>query len=60
MNLPAVVEYEDKKINIKNAQMFYSDTNMILLDNNNPNAAFRYDLGKGKIVEEWVRIIYNI
>src|SRR5690606_29788476 len=52
-NLPAVVKYEDKDLDIKNAQMFYSDTNMILLDKNNPNSAFRYDLGKGKIVEEW-------
>jgi hypothetical protein len=33
--------------------MFYSDTNMILLDSKNPNSAFRFDLGKGKVVEEW-------
>jgi hypothetical protein len=52
-NLPAVVQYEDKNLDIRNAQMFYSDTNMILLDQNNPNSAFRFDLGKGKIVEEW-------
>jgi hypothetical protein len=26
---------------------------MIFLDKKNPNSAFRYDLGKGKIVEEW-------
>jgi len=52
-NLPAVTKYEDKDIDITNAQMFYSDTNMILLDKKNPNTAFRYDLGKGKIVEEW-------
>jgi hypothetical protein len=52
-NLPAVIKYEDKDLDIKNAQMFYSDTNMILLDQNNPSSAFRYDLGKGKIVEEW-------
>jgi hypothetical protein len=52
-NLPAVVKYNDKDLDIKNAQMFYSDTNMILLDKNNPNSAFRYDLGKGKVVEEW-------
>ncbi len=52
-NLPAVTKYEDKDIDIANAQMFYSDTNMILLDKKNPNTAFRYDLGKGKIVEEW-------
>ncbi len=52
-NLPAVVKYEDKTLDISNAQMFYSDTNMIFLDKNNPSAAFRYDLGKGKIVEEW-------
>ena len=52
-NLPAVTQYEDKNIDITNAHMFYSDTNMILLDKKNPNTAFRYDLGKGKIVEEW-------
>lgn len=52
-NLPAVLKYEDKNLDIKNAQMFYSDTNMILLDQNNPSSAFRFDLGKGKIVEEW-------
>ena len=52
-NLPAVTMYEDKNIDITNAHMFYSDTNMILLDKKNPNTAFRFDLGKGKIVEEW-------
>lgn len=52
-NLPAVAKYEDKDIDIKNALMFQSDTNMILLDKNNPNSVFRYDLGKGKIIEEW-------
>jgi hypothetical protein len=56
MNLPAVVQYEDKDVNIKNVQMFNSDTNMILLDKNNKDTAYRYDLTKGKIVEEWVRI----
>jgi hypothetical protein len=56
MNLPAVVSYEDKNIDIKNAQMFNSDTNMILLDKNNKDTAYRYDLAKGKIVEEWVSI----
>lgn len=34
--------------------MFLSDTNMLLLDTKNPNCAYRFDLGKGKIVEEWV------
>jgi len=52
-NLPAVVKYEDKDLDIRNAQMFYSDTNMILLDKFNPNSAFRYDLAKGKIIDEW-------
>jgi hypothetical protein len=56
MNLPAVVSYEDKNIDIKNVQMFNSDTNMILLDKNNKDTAYRYDLAKGKIVEEWVKI----
>lgn len=32
-----------------------SDTNMILLDKRNPNSAFKYDLGSGKVVEEWVK-----
>jgi hypothetical protein len=52
-NLPAVVQYKDKNINIKNAHMFSSDTSMMLLDNNNPGSVFRFDLGKGKIVDEW-------
>ncbi len=51
--------YENKDINIKNAQMFYSDTNMLLLDEKNKNSAFRFDLGKGKIVEEWTADDYN-
>jgi hypothetical protein len=50
MNLPAVVQYEDKDVNIKNVKMFNSDTNMILLDKNNKDTAYRYDLTKGKIV----------
>jgi hypothetical protein len=57
MNLPAVKEFEDKNVDIKNAHMFYSDSNMIFLDKENPNSVFRYDLQKGKVVEEWV-ILY--
>jgi hypothetical protein len=53
MNLPAVSEY-DNKVNIKNAKMFYSDTNMVFLDKDDPGKVYRYDLPKGKIVEEWV------
>jgi hypothetical protein len=56
MNLPAVTEYDSKNVDIKNAQMFYSDSNMIFLDKENPNNVFRYDLQKGKIIEEWVNI----
>ncbi len=52
-NLPAVTEYNDKQIDIKNANMFHSDTNMILLDKNNPNTAYQYDLAKGKVIDEW-------
>jgi hypothetical protein len=52
-NLPAVLTYDNKDLDISEAQMFYSDTNMMLLDKNNKNSLFRYDLGKGKIVEEW-------
>ncbi len=56
MNLPAVAEFDNKNVDIKNAHMFYSDTNMIFLDKENPNSVFRYDLQKGTIVEEWVNI----
>lgn len=54
MNLPSVLKYEDKNINIRNAHMLKSDTNMLFLDKNNENSAFLYDLGSGKVVEEWV------
>lgn len=55
MNLPAVTEYQDKTLNIKNAHMFKSDSNMIFLDKDDPKSVMRYDLEKGKVVEEWVR-----
>ena len=29
---------------------------MMLLDKVNPNLAYRYDLSKGQIVEEWVKV----
>jgi hypothetical protein len=57
MNLPAVTEFKDKNIDIKNAHMFYSDSNMIFLDKDNSNQVFRYDLQKGKVIEEWVNNI---
>ena len=57
MNLPSVKEY-DTNVNIKNAKMFYSDTNMIFLDKDDPGKVYRYDLPKGKIVEEWVIFLF--
>jgi len=35
--------------------MFMGDTNLLLLDSLHPSTAFRLDLEKGKIVEEWVK-----
>jgi hypothetical protein len=34
--------------------MFMSDTNLLLLDSLHPSTAYRLDLEKGKIIEEWV------
>ena len=44
------------ELNVAFSQMYLSDTNMMLLDKVNPNKAYRFDLGKGQIVEEWVII----
>jgi hypothetical protein len=52
--LPPISGYSDKKIDVSAAQMYLSDSNMMLLDKVNPNWAYRFDLGKGKVVEEWV------
>jgi len=36
------------------------DTNLLLLDTLHPSTAYKFDLQKGKIVEEWVKFIKNI
>ena len=54
MNLPSISTYKDKKLDITAAQMYLSDTNLMLLDRQNPGQAYRYDLTKGQVVEEWV------
>ena len=53
MNLPSVNEYKGNKINLSDAKMFKSDTNMLFLDKNNNKSLFQFDVEKGKIVEEW-------
>lgn len=55
MDLPELKSYDNKEINIIDAKMFMSDSNMLLLDSLHPTSAYRYDLSKGKIVEEWVK-----
>lgn len=56
MDLPPLKKFEGKDINIMDAKMFLSDSNMLLMDSFHPSSAYRYDLSKGKIVEEWVYI----
>ena len=53
MNLPSVATYNDSNIALNGAQLYNSDTNMLLLDRNNPNSLWQYDISTGKIVEEW-------
>ncbi len=40
--------------------MYNSDTSIIFLDKNNKNSAYRYDLTKSQIVEEWVNFCNKI
>lgn len=53
-----MTKYENKDIEISSAQMFNSDSSIVFLDKNNKNSAFKYDLTKSQIVEEWVRSFF--
>ncbi len=54
LDLPALDHFGDKEIKLKGAKMFMGDTNLLLMDRLHPSSIYRYDLQKGKIVEEWV------
>ena len=41
------------EINIKQMNFFKQETNLLILDYNNPNTITQYDLNKNKIVNEW-------
>lgn len=56
LNLPAIEKYQNKEIRLKGAKMFMGDRNLLLLDSLHPSTAYRLDLEKGKIVEEWVNL----
>jgi hypothetical protein len=41
------------EINIKQMNFFKEETNILILDYNNPNIITQYDLNKNKIINEW-------
>lgn len=53
MTLPVVKTANDENIFLNGAQLYNSDTNLLFLDKNNTNTIWQYDIGSGKIVEEW-------
>ena len=41
------------EINIKHMYFFKEETNLLILDYNNPNTITQYDLNKNKLINEW-------
>ena len=52
-SLPVIQEYEGKSVKLNKGLLYKSESNMLLLDQNNPYVLYQYDLPKGKIVSEW-------
>ena len=52
-SLPVIQEYEGKSVKLNKGLLYKSESNMLLLDQNNPYVLYQYDLPKGKIVNEW-------
>ena len=52
-SLPVIQEYQGKSVKLNKGLLFKSESNMLLLDQNNPYVLYQYDLPKGKIVSEW-------
>ena len=52
-SLPVIQEYKGKNVSFCQGQLYKSERNMLLLDENNPYVLYQYDLPKEKIVSEW-------
>ena len=52
-SLPVIQEYQGKSVKLNKGLLYKSESNMLLLDQNNPYVLYQYDLPKGKIVSEW-------
>ena len=52
-SLPVIQEYEGKTVKLNKGLLYKGESNMLLLDQNNPYVLYQFDLPKGKIVSEW-------
>lgn len=52
-SLPVIQEYKGKNVCFSHGQLFKSENNILLLDENNPYVVYQYDLPHEKIVSEW-------
>ena len=52
-SLPVIQEYNGKIVKLNKGLLYKGESNMLLLDQNNPYVLYQYDLPKGQIVSEW-------
>ena len=52
-SMPVIQEYKGKNVSFSQGCLYKSERNMLLLDENNPNVLYQYDLPKEQIVNEW-------
>ena len=52
-SLPVIQQYKGKNVSLNKGLLYKSESNMLLLDKNNPYILYQYDLPKGKIISEW-------